>query len=116
MKTLIFPEELKVKMMFERKWQFDYTDIITRFKSPKMKNFAPLYLSTPGPNIEEAIDEQYLNKLEIDTILGEKYLSMQKSFEEVARDILNQYRLHLERGHTPPDILTVSFDVHFENL
>lgn len=116
MKTLRLPEELKAKMVLERKWQFDETDIITRFKSPRMKNLTPLYLSEPGPNIEEVIDEEYLNKLEIDTVLGEKYLSMQKSFEEVAKDILNQYRLHLERKLTPPDVLTVSFDIHFENL
>jgi hypothetical protein len=116
MKTLRLPDELKEKMVLERKWLFDQTDIVTRFKSPRMKNLTPLYSYEAGPNEEELLTEESLNKLEIQALLGEKYLSMKKSFEEVAQDILNQYRLHLERNQTPPDILTVSFDIHFENL
>jgi hypothetical protein len=52
----------------------------------------------------------------IQDILDKKSIELSKSFELVKADLMNQYRLILERGHTPPESITVTFDVHFDQL
>lgn len=57
-----------------------------------------------------------MEKQELESLLAEKEIELSKSLNSIKADILNQYRLILERGHTPPESLTVSFDIRFDKL
>lgn len=57
-----------------------------------------------------------MEKQELESLLAEKEIELSKSLNSIKADILNQYRLILEREHTPPESLTVSFDIRFDKL
>ena len=86
-------------------WTFRESNSIPslEFKSPRMSEFDCL-LSNPAT-------EEGFKAEEIECLMEFTEVALDKAFDTVKLDLLNQTKLILERNQTPPKEFSVSFDI-----
>ena len=86
-------------------WTFRKTDSIPslEFKSPRMPEFDVL--------LSNDATEEGLRAEEIECIISFTEVRLDRAFDVVKLDLLNQTKLILGRNQTPPKEFSVSFDI-----
>jgi hypothetical protein len=86
-------------------WIFRQSNLIPslEFKSPRMSEFDMLLNNLPT--------EEGFRLEEIECLLEKTEIALDKAFDVVKLDLLNQTKLILSRNQTPPQEFSVSFDI-----